>query len=176
MIAAVARRQSRATASPRHWRTMTPTNCSPKLTAAALSVPGRWPTRMTLSCGEPTRRPKPAAPWTPVSGQQFEYAQADISNRSSTKAGGDPSGNNVRVATYSVNNLNQYTNRTVPGAVDVTGIANAAATVTVNNQATYRKVEYYRKELSITNTTAPQWQGVTNKAVQSTTPNTVIGD
>jgi YD repeat-containing protein len=63
--------------------------------------------------------------WTPVAGQQFEYAHDDIGNRTSTKAGGDQNGANLRAATYSANNLNQYTNRTVPGAVDVTGIANA---------------------------------------------------
>jgi RHS repeat-associated protein len=53
---------------------------------------------------------------------------------------------------------------------------NAPASVTVNNQATYRKVEYYRTELSINNTSAPQWQSVTNKAVQSGTTNSVTGN
>ena len=62
----------------------------------------------------------------------------------------------------------------MPGAVDVTGIANAAATVTVNGQSTYRKVEYYRDELSLNNGSAPQWQSVTNKAVQGSTTNTVM--
>ena len=115
-----------------------------------------------------TGRPWPA--------QQFEYAHNDIGNRSSTKAGGDEIGLNLRSATYSVNNLNQYTNRTVPGAVDIIGVANAAAVVTVSNQTTYRKVEYYRKELSINNASAPQYPGVTNKAVQSGTTNTVTGN
>jgi RHS repeat-associated protein len=114
--------------------------------------------------------------WTPVAGQQFEYAFDDIGNRNSTKAGGDQTGMNLRSATYSVNDLNQYTNRTVPGAVDIIGVANAAATVTVNNQSTYRKSEYYRKELSINNASAPQWQSVTNKAVQSGTTNTTTGN
>jgi RHS repeat-associated protein len=113
--------------------------------------------------------------WTPVAGQQFEYTHDDIGNRTSTKAGGDENGANLRSATYGANNVNQYTNRTVPGALDIIGVANAAATVTVNNQATYRHGEYYRKELSINNASAPQWQGVTNKAVQGTTT-TVTGN
>jgi RHS repeat-associated protein len=126
--------------------------------------------------GQVTSGKKYWSDWTPVAGQQFEYAHDDIGNRAQTKAGGDQNGNGLRVATYSVNNLNQYTNRTVPGAVDVTGIANAASTVTVNGQSTYRKVEYYWDALSITNTSAPQWQAVTNKAVQGSTTNTVTGN
>jgi RHS repeat-associated protein len=114
--------------------------------------------------------------WTPVAGQQFEYVHDDIGNRTSTKAGGDENGANLRAATYTANNLNQYTNRTVPSAVDIMGVANAAATVTVNNQATYRHGEFYRKELSINNASAPQSQSVTNKAVQGTTTNTVTGN
>lgn len=114
--------------------------------------------------------------WTPVAGQQFEYAHDDIGNRTSTKAGGDENGANLRSATYSANNLNQYTNRTVPGAVDIIGAANATATVTVNDQSTYRHSEYYRKELSINNASALQWQAVTNKAVEGTTTNAVAGN
>jgi RHS repeat-associated protein len=128
------------------------------------------------SLGQVTSGKKYWQDWTPVAGQQFEYTQDDIGNRSQTKAGGDQAGGNLRLATYSVNNLNQYTNRTVPGAVDVMGVGNAAATVTVNNQATYRHGEFYRKELSIGNSSAPQWQAVTNKAVQGSTTNTVTGN
>ena len=114
--------------------------------------------------------------WTPVAGQQFEYGHDDIGNRTSTKAGGDENGVNLRSATYLVNNLNQYTNRTVPRAVDMIGLAKATATVTVNGQSPYRRVEYYRKELSITNTAAAQWRSVTNRAIEGTTTNTVIGN
>jgi YD repeat-containing protein len=44
---------------------------------------------------------------TPVAGQQFEYGHDDIGNRTSAKAGGDQAGGNLRVATYTPNNLNQ---------------------------------------------------------------------
>jgi len=37
------------------------------------------------------------------------------------------------------NNLNQYTNRTVPGAFDVVGVAYATNTVTVNGVTAYRR-------------------------------------
>jgi YD repeat-containing protein len=119
------------------------------------------------SLGQVTTGKKYWPDWTPVAGQQFEYAHDDIGNRNSTKAGGDENGSNLRSATYSVNNLNQYTNRIVPGAADIIGVANAPAVVTVNTQATYRHTEYYRKELSISNSSAPQYVSVTNKAGQS---------
>src|SRR5882762_7479953 len=57
--------------------------------------------------------------WTPVAGQQFEYTHDDIGNRTQIKSGGDENGWNLRVATYGANSLNQYTNRDVPGYVDM---------------------------------------------------------
>ncbi len=102
---------------------------------------------------------------TPVAGQQFEYVHDDIGNRKTTGAGGDEFGANLRNANYSVNNLNQYTSRMVPAAVDIIGTANTNSTVTVNNQATYRKGEYYHAELSITNSGSPVYPSVTNLAV-----------
>ncbi len=44
--------------------------------------------------------------------------------------------------------VNQYTSRTVPGAVDVVGSATNTATVTVNNVAASRHGTYYRVQLS----------------------------
>ena len=55
----------------------------------------------------------------PVPGEQFGYAYDNIGNRTSTTAGGDQNGGNLRTATYGANLNNQYTNRTVPGAVDI---------------------------------------------------------
>jgi RHS repeat-associated protein len=102
--------------------------------------------------------------WTPVAGQQYEYAFDDIGNRTSTKAGGDSAGAGLRPAAYSANALNQYTTRDVPGAADVIGAAHPVASVTVNGQSPYRRGEYFWKELSINNTTAAIWQAVTNIA------------
>jgi RHS repeat-associated protein len=97
----------------------------------------------------------------PVPGQQFEYGFDDIGNRNSTKAGGDENGSNLRTANYSANNLNQYTSRDAPGAVDIIGAALASSTVSVNNNSPYRRIEYFRQELSVNNSSAPQWQSVT---------------
>ena len=100
---------------------------------------------------------------TPVPGQQFEYGFDDIGNRSSTKAGGDATGSSasLRSATYGANSLNQYTNRTVPNALDVLGIATASASVTVNSSAAdYRRGEYFQELVSVTNSSVPLWQAV----------------
>jgi RHS repeat-associated protein len=94
---------------------------------------------------------------TPVAGQQFEYAYDDIGNRTATKEGGDSSGAGLRTVSYTANALNQYDSRTVPGAADILGIAHANATVQVNALSTYRKGEYFWKEMSIHNTNSAMW-------------------
>jgi RHS repeat-associated protein len=109
--------------------------------------------------------------WTPVAGQQFEYGFDDIGNRKSTKAGGDQNGLNLRSATYGANNLNQYTNRDVPGAVDVMGIVLGTNTVTVNGSAPYRKGEYFRQEVTAANSSTSVWQNVSVAATGETTVN-----
>ncbi len=101
----------------------------------------------------------------PVAGQQFEYGFDDIGNRTLAGSGGNEWGANLRYANYSANNLNQYTSRTVPGAVDVLGTANPEATVTVNNQRAGRKGEYFRAEVPLANGAGPVWAALTNLAV-----------
>lgn len=96
-----------------------------------------------------------------VAGQQSEYVYDNLGNRISTKAGGDAAGANLRTATYTANNLNQYASRTNPGAVDVMGTAATGATVTVNNQAVYRKGNYFQLALSVNNATNPVYQQIT---------------
>jgi RHS repeat-associated protein len=102
---------------------------------------------------------------TLVAGQQFEYSYDDIGNRVGAKAGGDAVGAGLRPASYSVNNLNQYTHRTVPGYLNILGTASTNATVAVNNQATVRQGEYFWKELAVANGSAAVWQTVTNAGV-----------
>jgi len=99
--------------------------------------------------------------FTPVAGQQFEYGFDDIGNRTSTKAGGDENGANLRFAGYYANNLNQNTVHGVPGAFDVIGVGFATNEVTVNGDSTYRHGEYFRKEITVDNGLAPVWQPVT---------------
>ena len=102
---------------------------------------------------------------TPVAGQQFEYGFDDIGNRQSAAHGGNAGGSNLRVETYTANDLNQYTQRTVPGFAEVQGRARSDATVTVNLQSTLRQGPYWRAELNADNSASPVWLGVTNVAV-----------
>ncbi len=105
---------------------------------------------------------------TPVAGQQFEYGFDDIGNRKVARRGGDENGWNLRQSLYTANLLNQYTQRTVPGFVDIIGIALATNPVYVNGQMASRKGEYFRRELSVNNATAPVWQSVTVTATGET--------
>ena len=67
----------------------------------------------------------------PVAGQQFEYRHDAIGNRTAGSWGGDELGQSLRWSTNTVNRLNQYTSRTVPGYVGVSGEASESATVTL---------------------------------------------
>jgi len=102
-----------------------------------------------------------------VAGQQFGYAYDSIGNRTSAKSGGDQNGVGLRTSTYTANSLNQYTQRTVPDAFDVIGSAQSNATVTVNNLATYRKADYFWKELAVTNSSSAQFQPVSVVGVKN---------
>ena len=77
-------------------------------------------------------------------GEQFEYNYDDIGNRTSTKAGGDASGNNLRVANYSANTVNQYTSRDVPGSVWVVG--DAATNLALQGMAEGRPFAIQRQD------------------------------
>jgi RHS repeat-associated protein len=115
--------------------------------------------------GQVTSGKKYWADGTPVEGQQFTYNFDDIGNRTSTASGGDGTGANLRTANYAANNLNQYTSREVPGYAEITGSANADATVTVNLQRAYRQGNYFWDELAVSNTVSPVWLDITNLAV-----------
>jgi RHS repeat-associated protein len=92
---------------------------------------------------------------TPVAGQQTEFDYDTMGNRNFAKSGGDMQGVNLRQSTYATNSLNQYTQRTIPGAVDVLGTADNSATVTVNDQAVERKGSYFYKLLTANNAAGP---------------------
>ena len=111
-----------------------------------------------------------------VAGQQFEYAFDTIGNRKWTKAGGDLSGGSLRTALYTNNLLNQITARQVPGSVDVQGIAQSAAAVTVNGQAVLRQGEYYAKTLTWNTATGAVCAWVTNIASLAGQSTTNIGN
>ena len=78
----------------------------------------------------------------------------------------DPIGNRVAttnytetgaavVSEYSANSLNQYTSRTVPGVAAARGFADANATVTVNENPTWRLGEYFFGSDEFDNSAAP---------------------
>jgi RHS repeat-associated protein len=71
------------------------------------------------------------------------------------------------VANYTNNTLNQITSRGVPAYVDVMGDGLATNGVTVNGLAVYRKNEYFREQLGVTNTSAV-WDSVTVAATGQT--------
>ncbi|MCO5053478.1 MAG: RHS repeat-associated core domain-containing protein [Verrucomicrobiae bacterium] len=119
------------------------------------------------SMGQVTSGKKYWSDSTPVAGQQFDYAFDDIGNRQTTTR-------DLRQASYSVNNLNQYASRTVPGFVNVLGTATNTATVSLwsqDNLALYtpttRKGDYFRGEMLFNNNTGALWLTITNVAVLS---------
>jgi RHS repeat-associated protein len=109
---------------------------------------------------------------TPAAGQQFDYTFDTIGNRRQTLAGGDQNGGNQRSASYTITNLNQYTQRTVPGYADLMGLSFATNTVTVGGQTAYRKGEYFRDQLPVSNGSTPVW---TNIVVSGTGQTSVTG-
>jgi len=64
-------------------------------------------------------------------------------------------------SSYTANNLNQYTQRAVSDAIEVMGSVNTGTTVTVNNMAATRQGDHYwYKDLEVTNSSSPVYEGV----------------
>jgi RHS repeat-associated protein len=124
------------------------------------------------SLGQVTSAVKYWSDGTPAAGEQFGNTFDNIGNRISSQMGGNANGLGLRNASYAVNNLNQYTSRTVPGAVDIIGSATNTSSVTVNGILAYRHGSYYRAELPINNAGSAVWQSVTNLAVLGAATNT----
>jgi YD repeat-containing protein len=111
-----------------------------------------------------------------VPGQQFECVHDDIGNWTTARTGGDANGANLRTATYTPNRLNQYSSRTNPGYAQVTGISHAEATVTVNSGSTYRHNEYFKREITVSNSSAPQYPSVTVSSILSGNNTSRVGN
>ena len=88
-----------------------------------------------------------------IPGQSFGYTFDDIGNRL-TETKGMP----LMAFNYTANNVNQYTQRTVPGYVPITGSALAEAKVTVKDTdsgqiySTTRDGKYFSKAVPVSNT------------------------
>ncbi len=109
-----------------------------------------------------------------VAGQQFAYAFDDIGNRKSASEGGNEMGLWLRTANYTGDStlLNQYAQRTVPAAMDVTGTANPNATLTINGVRASRYGSYFRAEVPVTNGLQAVWNTVTSSAILNNSPTT----
>jgi len=112
-----------------------------------------------------------AADGTPLPGEQFGYGFDAIGNRLSTTTNG-------RAATYTPNNLNQYTGRTVPGAADLIGSSAPNVDVVVNGQAADRSLSNLRwsKTLTLDNSAGPIFAPVHVEARSSGTTNVLEDD
>ena len=113
---------------------------------------------------------------TSIPGEQFGYAFDNIGNRTGTASGTNSDGS-LRTANYTPDShgLNQYTSRTVPGGVDIMGIAGAQASVTVNGATTDRKGEFYHAGLTVNNSSAPAWLTATSTATLGNASSSVTG-
>ena len=68
--------------------------------------------------------------------------------------------------TLTSNTLNQYTQRTVPGAIDVRGRALAIADVAVNDSLATRQGDSFHRAVPVDNTTAPQHPQIRVQALE----------
>jgi RHS repeat-associated protein len=100
-----------------------------------------------------------AVPNDPIPGAQFTYGFDDIGNRHVTSQG---SVNDMYNAEYSVNPLNQYDSRQVPGNVEISGNS-PAPVVYVNNVTATRFLDgtnllydgFYHRRLTVQNADGP---------------------
>ena len=77
----------------------------------------------------------------PIPGFSEDFDYDPIGNRRSSATYNEKG--EAQTSTYQANNLNQYTSRTVPGYAAARGEADPDATVTVNENPTFRLGEYY---------------------------------
>ncbi len=148
-------------------------NTANQRTAITNADSSRW-TYNYDALGQVTSGKKYWSDGTLVLGQQNEYTFDDIGNRKTAVSGGDASDTHKRTQNYTANNVNQYTQRTVPGWLDVIGTATNSATVTVNAGTSARKSDYYRTEVSVLNSGAAVWLPITNTAVLASGTNDYV--
>jgi RHS repeat-associated protein len=83
---------------------------------------------------------------TPVAGQQFQYGFDHIGNRKTTGGRASAQGQ------YTANRLNQYSQRTNPRVLELIGVANPTASVTVNSHTADRHGEYFHDTVTVAGT------------------------
>lgn len=115
--------------------------------------------------GQVTAAGKFLADDTPTPGFSFAYNYDDIGNRKTATA-------NSQTSNYTANLLNQYTQRTVPGAIDVVGAASPTSTVTIAvddgvPQPTARQGEIFHKQISLDNSVGAKYPTLTITGVKN---------
>ncbi len=113
--------------------------------------------------GQVTSGVKHAAGGAVLKGEDFGYAFDTIGNRISATANGQAS-------EYDVNLLNQYTERTVPGVVDIIGEATENKLVLVNGEPADRQGQHFHLQLEVDNAAAPVYPEITAIVGQKGTP------
>ena len=95
-----------------------------------------------------------------INGNSFQYTYDNIGNRATTTANGE-------AATYAANNRNQYSQRTVPGVVQVTGTS-PQPTVNVNGAVASRQESLFYSSVTQTNTATAAYPTITIQEIDST--------
>lgn len=96
-----------------------------------------------------------------VAGQQYEFTFDDIGNRVQARNGGNSVGQNLRDSSYTPNDLNQYSDRVVPGYLRFFGTASSEATVSAtgpiggDSVRAERKGPFFSLEVPVENGNVP---------------------
>ena len=107
----------------------------------------------------------------PIPGFSEDFDYDPIGNRRSSATYNEKG--EAQTSTYQANNLNQYTQRTTPGYAAVRGEADPEATVTVNENPTFRLGSYYFGSDLFDNTAA---SGLANLETYATLSQTAAND
>ena len=105
----------------------------------------------------------------PVQGFSEDFDYDPIGNRKTSSTYNEKG--EAQTSTYQANNLNQYTSCTVPGYAAVRGEADPDATVTVNENPTFRLGEYYFGSDTFDNSTASGYANLETYAVLASPTN-----
>ena len=131
-------------------------NTANQRTSSTLANGSQWAYEYD-ELGQVTSGKKYFSDGVPVGGAQYEYDFDTIGNRESARNFVGPSS---PTETYTANSLNQYTQRTVPESVFVTGTAATNATISagITNQAAKlanRHGEYFWRLVNVSNSSSP---------------------
>jgi len=106
-----------------------------------------------------------------VAGQQFQFGYDTIGNRTYTRNGGYPNGTGLHQANYSVNALNQYTSRDIPGFASTSGNLDTNALVWVNGVSPTFQGDYFWQEFLVNNMVAGVLTNLEIVTIDSTSTN-----